>query len=210
MFVDYDQILNAFSIIEDDEDGSASNSTTSDDESEDSTASDDESEDAGTTVLTEDEDEDEDAVIACGDNNNETDTRNVIRPLPWLNAPKGNGSKIQFSRRLARCQKKMAHLASHTPEHFLTHQEEKPQKKATRHSQKKTNMPARLQKKMRAAARSQKKGAGGSQGGEGKVVAVRQTAGQKRKALDEEEEVETSEGELWMHITTCPDDTDLT
>jgi hypothetical protein len=46
-------------------------------------------------------------------------TGGVIQPLPWRNAPKSDGSTIEFNERLKRCQESMHRFAMHTPFYYL-------------------------------------------------------------------------------------------
>jgi hypothetical protein len=46
-------------------------------------------------------------------------TTQVIRPIPWPNAPKPDGSTAEFKMKLEGCQKYLHHFAMHTPEYFL-------------------------------------------------------------------------------------------
>jgi len=45
----------------------------------------------------------------------------AVRPLPWKNAPKPDGSTIEFQERLGVCHEFMYHFAMHTPHYFLSH-----------------------------------------------------------------------------------------
>jgi hypothetical protein len=86
----------------------------------------------------------------------------VIRPLPWANAPKADGSTFEFKERLAWCKEQMEHLANHTPHHFLTH--------------------------MNKAAHQEKKTVSESNGVKQKVVDKGQSRKQKRKVRDGDED----------------------
>jgi hypothetical protein len=88
----------------------------------------------------------------------------TIRALPWENAPKADGSTVEFREQLALCQKKMDHFANHTPYYFLTHQ-----------------------KTIKVAGQKEKTGGKQQQGGL-KAVGQGKGRGQKRKACDEDDD----------------------
>jgi hypothetical protein len=108
------------------------------------------------------------------DNAGHCEENTVIRPLPWVNAPKADGSTSEFKERLAWCKAKMDHLASHTPHHFLKHH------------------------KRQEAADQQKKRVNTSQGVKQKAVDKGQSRRQKRKVCDEDED---DAGMFWTGVT---------
>jgi hypothetical protein len=53
------------------------------------------------------------------DGEDEDAAPDVIRPLPWRNAPKPDGSTTEFKERLEQCREFMHCFAMHTPYYFL-------------------------------------------------------------------------------------------
>lgn len=54
------------------------------------------------------------------------DTVDIIQPTPWLNAPKPDGSTVEFKSKVKRCQDYLHRFAMHTPEYFLTFSKQRP------------------------------------------------------------------------------------
>ena len=108
------------------------------------------------------EEEDEE----CGDGEGSEEDKEcvTIRALPWENAPKADGSMVEFREQLALCQKKMDHFANHTPYYFLAHQ-----------------------KTIKVVGQKEKTG-GKQQLGGLKAVGQGKGRGQKRKACDEDDD----------------------
>jgi hypothetical protein len=55
----------------------------------------------------------------AGSGQDDEDAEGVIWPLLWRNAPKSDGSTVEFNERLERCREFMHRFAMHTPFYYL-------------------------------------------------------------------------------------------
>ena len=59
-------------------------------------------------------------------------TTDVIEPTPWPDAPKPDGSTVEFEAKLKSCQEYLHNFAMHTPEYFLTFNKQRQQTSSRR------------------------------------------------------------------------------